>query len=437
MRRRRDVLRAGVVAVGGALAGCSVLKSERQPAESVGAEEVATGFTAPLGMETVGDGRFLIADQSGTVSLVDSDGRREAPVLDLTDRMVELNPGYDERGLLGIAAGPNFADRRRLFVRYSAPLRSGMPDGYSHTFVLSSFAVDEALRAEPSSERVLLEIAQPQGNHNAGSVTFGPDGFLYVGVGDGGGGNDVGLGHVSDWYDRNEGGNGQDVTENLLGSILRLDVSPGAGDGGRPYGIPADNPLVGQAGLNEQYAWGFRNPWRFSFADGRLFVADVGQNRFEEVSVVERGGNYGWNVREGTHCFSTDDPGSPPAECPGETDDGTPLQGPIIEYPHEGDGVSGISVIGGYYYTGEIGPLADRYVFGDYRAEGTIFTAREPEDGGLWELSQVELQTASGSEPRRNLLAFGRDGDRRLYTLTTGNGGPEGSSGAVHRLVAV
>jgi hypothetical protein len=326
-----------------------------------------------------------------------------------------------------------------------------VPDDYSHTFVLSEFGADPgAATADPDSERVVMEIAEPQGNHNAGAIAFGPDGHLYVATGDGGSANDQGAGHVDDWYDAVGGGNGQDITENPLGSMLRIDVdgeASGTPTGGsattgsdgpvRDYAVPGDNPLVGSEGLDEQYAWGFRNPWRFSFTDGRLFVADVGQNRFEEVSVVERGGNYGWNVREGTHCFSTDDPGSPPAECPGGTDDGRPLQGPIIEYPHEGDSVSGISVIGGYYYTGEIGPLADRYVFGDYRAEGTIFTAREPGDDGLWELSQVELQTASGSEPRRNLLAFGRDGDGRLYTLTTGNGGPAGSSGAVHRLVAV
>jgi hypothetical protein len=312
-----------------------------------------------------------------------------------------------------------------------------MPDGYSHTFVLSSFAVDENLRADPSSERIVLEIPEPQANHNAGSVTFGPDGFLFVGVGDGGGGNDVGQGHVSDWYDRNDGGNGQDVTENLLGSILRIDVREAAGGEGRAYGIPDDNPLVGRDGLAEQYAWGFRNPWRFSFTDGRFFVADVGQNRFEEVNVVERGGNYGWNVREGAHCFSTDDPGSPPANCPTETDDGEPLEDPILEYSHEGNGVSGISVIGGYYYTGGIGPLSDRYVFGDYQAEGTIFTASEPDDGGLWNLSRVELETGSGEDPGQYLLAFGRDTDGELYVLTTDSGGPQGSSGAVHRLVAV
>ncbi len=437
MTRRRDVLRAGAAAVGGGLAGCSFLESGTRPSESVGTEPVATGFTAPLGMEVVDGGRFFVADQAGQVYLIGSDVQPERPVLDLTDRLVELNPGYDERGLLGIAVGPNFDRRRRLFVRYSAPLRPGMPDGYSHTFVLSSFTVDDRYRVDPASERILLETAEPQSNHNAGSIAFGPEGYLYVGVGDGGGGDDVGRGHVADWYDRNDGGNGQDVTENLLGSILRIDVREGAGGNERAYGIPDDNPLVGRAGLDEQYAWGFRNPWRFSFTDGRLFVADVGQNRFEEVSIVERGGNYGWNVREGAHCFSTDDPGSPPAACPTASSDGESLRGPIVEYPHEGDEVSGISIIGGYYYEGGIDPLTDRYVFGDYQSEGTIFTASEPDGDGLWTLSRVALQTASGEPPGPNLLAFGRDADGQLYVLTTGPGGPEGASGAVHRLLAV
>ncbi|WP_335998890.1 PQQ-dependent sugar dehydrogenase [Halorientalis halophila] len=440
MRRRRDFLRVGAVTVGATLAGCSFLDSNSQPETNVGTEAIATGFTAPLGMEPIPDSNgFFVADQAGQIHLVGSSGRRERPVLDLTDRMVDLNPGYDERGLLGIATGPNFAERRRLFVRYSAPLRSGMPEDYSHTFVLSSFAVDAEGRSNPDSERIVLEIPQPQANHNAGSITFGPDEFLYVGVGDGGGGNDVGTGHVEDWYDGNPGGNGQDVSENLLGSVLRIDVREGAGGAGdsRAYGIPDDNPLVGRDGLDEHFAWGFRNPWRFSFTDGRFFVADVGQNLYEEVSIVESGGNYGWNVREGAHCFDAGAPGSPPEDCPAETPDGSPLREPIVEYAHEGDEISGISVIGGYFYTGGIGPLADRYVFGDYRADGTIFTASEPDDGGLWDLSRVALDDGEGEPPGEFLLAFGRDADGELYVLTTDEGGPRGSSGAVHRLVAV
>ena len=154
-------------------------------------------------------------------------------------------------------------------------------------------------------------------------MAFGPDGYLYISFGDGGGADDVALGHVEDWYDVNEGGNGQDIEDNLLGNILRIDV-----DSGDPYGIPPDNPFVGMDGMDEIYAFGFRNPYRFSFDRGgtnQLFVADVGQNNFEEVNIVEPGGNYGWNVMEGTHCFSTENPDLPLDECPTEDPMGRPL----------------------------------------------------------------------------------------------------------------
>ncbi|CAM2929470.1 PQQ-dependent sugar dehydrogenase [Halobacterium salinarum] len=360
---------------------------------------------------------------------VGRDGVREEPFLDVRDRLVDLS-GYEERGLLGLAFHPDFEADRRVFARYSAPATVDTPPNYSHRFVLSSFRVTEG-SADPDSETRLLELPQPQANHNAGSVAFGPDGFLHVGTGDGGGANDVGTGHVADWYDAIDGGNGQDVTENLLGSVLRIDVDA---DGDQPYGIPEDNPLVGRPGLDEQYAWGFRNPWRFSFTDGDLYVADVGQNRFEEVSVVESGGNYGWNVREATHCFDPETPGSPPDDCPTETADGDPLRDPIVEYAHDGDDLSGVSVIGGYRYTGDALPgLAGAYVFGDWQADGRLFIARP--DDGLWETETVDL-TGGDTGPGEYLLAFGRGADDELYVATTDSGTPTGQSGTVHRLVS-
>jgi glucose/arabinose dehydrogenase len=243
---------------------------------------------------------------------------------------------------------------------------------------------------------------------------FGPDGFLYVGVGDGGAGNDQGQGHVEDWYDAVEGGNGQDVTQNLLGSVLRIDVDGGSS---RPYGVPDDNPLVGNEGRDEHYAWGFRNPWRLSFApDGRLFVADVGQSSYEEVNVVERGGNYGWNVREGARCVQAEN-------CPSTGPDGEPLRSPAIEYPHSGDGVSGISVIGGYLYDGQDVPkLAGRYVFADYVANGQLFVATEAEDG--WSTVAVPI-----TDIRSNVLSFGETAAGELLVCSTGSSG-----GAVHRV---
>ncbi|MFB6169719.1 MAG: sorbosone dehydrogenase family protein [Haloarculaceae archaeon] len=386
---------------------------------AVGLDPVVTGFDAPVDVAFAPDAdRRYVVDQSGVVAVHDR-SRRKRPFLDLRGR-IEVG---GEKGLLGLALHPEFADNRRAYVRYSASPRPGTPSGYSHTFVLAEFtATDDGTRLDPDSERTLLEIPEPQSNHNAGSLAFGPDGFLYVGIGDGGGGGDQGSGHVEDWYDAVPGGNGQDVTENLLGSVLRIDV-----DGrraGTPYAVPDDNPLVGREGLDEHFAWGFRNPWRFSFDGPDLLVGDVGQNRYEEVDRVEKGGNYGWNVREGTHCFGADD-------CPDATPDdvrgGEPLVDPVVEYPHSGDGVSGISVIGGYVYRGSTLPgLAGTYVFGDLRSNGRLFAA-EPTDGGRWPTRTLEL---AGGPDLAGVLSFGRDAEGEVYVL-----GRKRNGGGLYRLV--
>jgi len=425
-------------------AGTSATPTSAPDRPGVGADPVADGFTAPTDVAfPAGVDRAFVADQPGQVYATD---RPADPVLDLSDRVVDLRSGPDERGLLGLAPHPDFASNGRLFVRYSAPVRSSTPPGYSHTFVLSEFTVDPAAdRASAETERIVLEIPQPQPNHNAGSLAFGPEGSLFVGVGDGGGGGDVGRGHVEDWYERVRGGNGQDITENLLGSILRLDVDGeptraprGAGDpdGDGGYAVPDDNPLVGADGLDEQWAWGFRNPWRFSVDGDALLVADVGQARYEEVSRVERGGNYGWNVHEGTSCFDPSAPAEEPAGCPSHTLAGGQLLDPVIEYPHPGveddPMATGIAVVGGYRYDGPIEEFDGRYVFADWRAEGRLFLA-DPADDGRWPISTLPIRGESvGSFVR----AFGRDPDGGLYVLTSQRGGVAGSTGALHRFVA-
>ncbi|ELZ24142.1 putative PQQ-dependent glucose dehydrogenase [Halosimplex carlsbadense 2-9-1] len=408
---------------------------------TVRAERVASGFTSPLALSIPEPGRRFVVDQSGQIHLYEDGRLREEPFLDVSDRMVDVG-GYSEQGLLGLAFHPEFAENGRFFVRYSAPAREWVPDDYSHTFVCSEFRADPgAATADPGSERVVVEIAQPQSNHNAGAIAFGPDGYLYVATGDGGRANDQGVGHVDDWYDAVGGGNGQDVTENLLGSMLRIDVdgeasgTPSGGGGGttagsdgpvRDYAVPEDNPLVGSDGLDEQYAWGFRNPWRFSFGpDDRLFVGDVGQGAWEEVSVVERGGNYGWNVKEGTHCFQAED-------CPSESPRGRPLRDPVIEYPHGGADVSGIAVIGGYRYGGDAIPdLRGRYLFADWRAGGRLFAARET-DEGLWPTTTVSVDSNEQFGPM--VLSFGRNPAGELFVCTTASGQVSGESGAVFRL---
>ena len=392
--------------------------------------EVPTDFAAPPG-----DDRRFVVDLPGQVYTVESGGGRGEPFFDVSGRLSELT---GERGLLGITFHPAFDENRRFFLRYSAPLAADAPEGFSHTEVLVEFrATEDASGVVEGSERVLLAVDEPTKYHNGGALAFGPDGYLYASYGDGGGSRDTGLGHATDWYEANTGGNGQDVSENLLGSILRIDVDGTEGD--EPYAIPEDNPLVGEAGLDEQYAWGFRNPWRMGFSDGELYVADVGQSRFEEVDRVVKGGNYGWNVREGTHCYSTANPGKIPAECsestPPSVRGGEPLRDPVIEYPHARDGEPiGLSVIGGYVYDGTVNALSGQYVFGDYSQagdpQGSLFVAT-PDETGQWDFEKLTIAGAADGELGGYLIDVGRDDAGDLYALTSAGD----LGGAVHKLV--
>jgi glucose/arabinose dehydrogenase len=425
-------------------------QAQEEEAPAVGLHLVAEGLTSPVTMADPGDGssRLFLVDQIGLIRVLTPDGTlRPEPFLDLRSRMVALMPGFDERGLLGLAFHPAYKTNGRLFVYYSAPLRAGGPAGFNHTSHISEFRVSAAdpNRADPASERILLQVDEPQFNHNGGTLLFGPDdGHLYISLGDGGGANDVGLGHVADWYADNGGGNGQDIEQNLLGNILRIDV-----DGGVPYGIPADNPFVGGPGLDEVWAYGFRNPYRMSFDSGgshQLFVGDVGQASWEEVSIVSAGGNYGWNVKEGTHCFDAEAPTQEPADCPdtvgaGHPRTGDPLIDPIIEYPQARLGGPGVAVVGGYVYRGAALPqFRGRYVFGDWsrsfgQPNGSLFVAK-PRKRGLWLMEQLRVATSPTGELGHRVLGFGEDGAGELYVLTTDNVGPSGATGKVFKLVS-
>lgn len=413
----------------------------------VGLEPVADGLAAPVDLVSAqdGSGRLFVVEQIGRIRIVTADGELlEEPFLDMSDRLVALSSGYDERGLLGLAFHPDYGENGRFYVYYSAPLSPEAPAGYDHTSHLSSFTVSETDEnvADADSEQVILRVDQPQGNHNGGEIAFGPDGYLYVALGDGGGANDVGAGHVEDWYEANEGGNGQDITENLLGSMLRLDV-----DGPEPYSVPDDNPFSddGDEGLGEVWAYGFRNPYRFSFdagGDRDLFVADVGQNLWEEVNIVTAGGNYGWNVKEGTHCFSTATPNESPETCPDSEPDGSPLIDPIIEYRNAGAGGLGIAVVGGHVYRGEALPAFEgRYVFGDWSTsfstpDGTLLVATRPEsEGEMWPFEELQIATRDDGELGAFLLGFGEDAQGELYVLTSQASGPQPGTGRVWRIV--
>jgi glucose/arabinose dehydrogenase len=404
---------------------------------TIGLERLVGGFQVPTDMALLpGDDQRVIVDLYGIAHFNEGDRLRDEPFLDLRDRLAEIT---GERGFLGLAPHPDYEQNRRFYVRYSAPLADDAPDEFSHTEILSEFEANEdGTSARPDSERVLLEVHEPRKVHNGGAVAFGPDGYLYTSYGDGGGPRDTGPGHASDWYDRNRGGNGQDVTENLLGSILRIDVDSQNGE--KPYAIPDDNPLVGKKGLDEHFAWGFRNPWRMSFNDGELYVADVGQNRYEEIDHVVKGGNYGWNVREGTHCYGTESLSDMPKNCPSRTPPdvrgGEPLRDPVIEYPHARNGETiGISVIGGYLYDGSIDALDGKFVFGDYSKEGeprgSLFAAT-PSDEGLWEFERLRVDGAEGGLVEGYLIALARDAEGELFALISG--GELG--GAVNRITA-
>ncbi|MFO0837788.1 MAG: PQQ-dependent sugar dehydrogenase [Phycisphaerae bacterium] len=404
-------------------------------AVGVQAQLIVVGLTAPIAMEAPSDGtrRLFVADQAGLLRVIDGGSLRDAPMLDLRGRMVTLSATYDERGLLGLALHPQFAANRRLFVCYSAPKSASVQADFDSELHVSEFLVrsDDSNTVEDASERILLTIPKPQANHNGGGLAFGPDGFLYVSVGDGGAANDDGVGHNT------VTGNAQDK-RTLLGKLLRIDADTGQ--------APADNPFVGVANAAPAiWALGLRNPWRFSFDRGgarRLFLADVGQNRLEEIDIITRGGNYGWRVREGNSCFDSTAPDNPPAVCPSQDLAGNALTPPILDYPHRVDGASfGLAVVGGYFYRGSaVAALADRYIFADWSrgftaGDGTLFTASEQTDG-TWTREELSLVGRDNGRLGRFILSFGQDTDGELYVLTSNSLGPTGQKGEVYKLVS-
>ncbi len=448
MKIQGNKLRSGRAVVGGrslCLLGATMLFAGLPGAggnPEVELELVADGMTAPLALRSYGEtDHLLVVDQVGAIHFLEEDGTvREEPFLDIRDRMLDIRESFDERGLLGLALHPDFNDNGRFFVYYSAPLRDEADPDFDHTSRVSEFTVGdpEIGRADLDSETVVMRIDQPQFNHNGGTLAFGPDGALYISVGDGGGANDTGHGHPPE-------GNGQAI-DTLLGSVLRIDV-----DNGDPYGIPSDNPFVDQEGRDEIFAYGLRNVWGMSFdrgGDRRFFAADVGQDMFEEVNILEAGGNYGWNIREGFHCFDPDAPRNPPQDCPDEGPRGEPLLDPIIEYKNrrgfaEDSDALGVSVIGGFVYRGaDLPHLEGRYIFGDWsrswgRPDGLILIATPPEGDVMdrWELEP--LDTTSHPEGRLGayVLGFGEDRHGELYVMTNDRSMPTGETGKVYRLV--
>ncbi|MAS38238.1 MAG: hypothetical protein CL610_29850 [Anaerolineaceae bacterium] len=427
-----------VIAV--ALSGSvSVLAQDGGSVSEIGLELVAEGLTAPVNLESPhdGSGRLFVVEQPGTIRVIDADDQLlDEPFLDIQDRIVELNQGYDEQGLLGLAFHPDYASNGRFFVYYSAPLQENAPAEWANTSVVAEYTMSDpsANVADAGTERVLLTVDQPQSNHNGGDITFGPDGYLYIPLGDGGAANDQAMGHTEDI------GNAQDTT-NLLGSILRIDV-----DNGDAYAIPDDNPFAGDDTMRgEIWAWGLRNPWTIAFdaaGDNDLFVADAGQNLWEEVSIVSGGNNYGWHIMEGYHCFDPDNPTFSPLTCEDTGANGDPLHRPIIEYSHK----VGLVVVGGYVYRGSAMPNAfqGHYFFADWSTsfaspDGKILIAGPPPEGvedAMWETQVLSIAGRDNGELGAYVLAFGQDENNEVYVLTSQTAGPTGETGSVWRIVS-
>lgn len=349
---------------------------------SLALEEVATGLDSPVLVTAPdGDDRRFILEQGGRVRVL-ADGELST-YLDLRDRVTSGG----ERGLLGLAFHPGFAQNGRLFVHFSG-------DG-GRTVLAEVGAPDPADGpADSGTLEVLLELEQPASNHNGGTVAFGPDGMLYLGLGDGGGAGD-------------RFGNGQ-RPDTLYGTILRLDVD----DADSGYAIPEDNPFAdGVDGAPEVWLYGLRNPWRFAFDDERIYIGDVGQNAIEEIDVLDAevgGANLGWPILEGSECFETS-----PCDA-----DGTVL--PVAEYRHADTG--GCAIIGGEVYTGDVEPLVGHWFYGDLCA-GFVRSLAVGEGGAI-----VERDWTSQVGTVEGMSSFGRDGRDNLYVTT--------QDGRVLRLVA-
>jgi glucose/arabinose dehydrogenase len=370
---------------------------------------IASGFTSPVVLiyPPADTNRLFVADQIGKIFVIQDGEMLPDPFLDISDKVVPLQASYDERGLLGFAFHPDYEHNGRFFVYYSA---EKIGEGINHESILSEFKVKEENpnQADPDSEKIIFRLDQPESNHNGGQLVFGPDDYLYLGLGDGGGAGDQ---HPPI-------GNGQNISS-LLGSIIRIDV-----DSGDPYAIPPDNPFVGEEGRDEIYAYGFRNPWKFSFDGNTLIVADVGQDMWEELDNVEKSGNYGWRIMEGNHLYDPD-----LADQLGIDIDS--LEKPFHEYSHS----VGKTIIGGYVYRGTSEELSGKYVFGDWsssfiKPSGKIFYLEEIEPG-TWQRYQFRL-----SQPFNHyILGFGEDQNHELYVLTTQTLGPTGTTGDVRRII--
>jgi glucose/arabinose dehydrogenase len=434
------------------LSGCKK-KNDQSASTVANLQLVADNLVSPLSVVEPPDDskRLFIVDQSGKVWIVPQNGTMlSTPFIDLTSKMVTLSPAYDERGLLSLAFHPNYKTNRKFYVFYTAPPRAGGPQAgvnWNNLTRISEFtaSASNANVADITSERIIFEADHPQGNHNGGTVAFGPDGYLYFSIGDGGGKDDDAAGHFPDWYTVNAGGNAQNLTANLLGKVSRIDVNSGTN-----YSIPADNPFASSTTAKKEiFAFGFRNPYRFSFDMGgshQLFVGDAGQSLYEEIDLVTKGGNYGWNVKEGTVCFNTDSDLLIRPNCPSKDSAGNPLVDPIIQLTNTanpaGKGLATVIVGGNVYRGSSIPALQGRYVFGIFSQGGTgtaganakLYVANTT-SASMWPYEDLTLKDYPNNLGYY-LKGFGQDLSGELYITTSGNQGVTGTTGKVFKLIA-
>lgn len=363
---------------------CLVAQDSKKTNE-ISLELISSDLLSPVCFASPNDGSKLlfVCEQRGLIKVLTKEETKPRVFLDLSKKISKLNPNYSEKGLLGLAFHPNYKENRKFYVNYSAPAKV---IGEDHRTVISEMitSLSNPEKAMPQTERIVLEISQPESNHNGGTILFGSDGYLYITTGDGGGAGD----------EHGTIGNAQDLT-NLLGKILRIDINHPS----LPYAIPSDNPKLPNVGKTEIYAYGLRNPWKISFdrVTKRLFAGDVGQDRFEEINIIEKGKNYGWRIMEGLECYN------PKEDC-----NKTELTLPISVYDHS----EGISVIGGYVFRGnKKSPYYGKYIFGDWN--GKLFYLEEIK--GKWIRNDLKIKSPV---EWKHINSFGEDETGNLYLLT-------------------
>ena len=433
---------------------------------------VATGMAAPdYGISPPGDtSRLFVVEQNGLLRILQNDALLPGAALDMQSRVSPpFNPAIanDERGFLGLAFHPGFNDQnspgfRKLFTYSSEPIPAGTTPTYptpnagtaaqNYMLVINEWEMSagDPNVVDPNSRRAIISFAKNAGNHNGGTIAFGPDGYLYLAIGDGGNANDVGASHIE------PGGNAQNLTT-PLGKMIRIDPlhpseTPGSADdpsSNGQYRIPDGNPFDAAGQVPEMYAIGLRNPYRFAFdrANGDLILADVGQNNIEEINRITIGGNYGWAVKEGTFLFNRSDGtiGAPPGNNSPGAPAGLidPISGPMgtLQYDHQ----DGISITGGFVYRGTAIPeLIGKYVFGDLalvpssggnpRIDGRLFYA----DLTSGEINEFLLPQFLNDKLPNGLTVhgFGEDGNGELYAMVT-NSPANGTGGIVYKFVPV